>query len=572
MAASEDDTAAADEFDVLVRANQARLTAQLQSSYDFIVCGSGSSGSVVARRLAENLDVTVLLVEAGGSNDLLPAVTDPDLWPTNLGTERDWAFKSDPDPGLNGRSIMFSMGKVLGGGSSINVMVWARGHKEDWDFFASEARNPRWGYPSVLELYRNRIEDWNGPADPLHRGRGGPVFVAPAPDPSPLAAATIEGARSCGVGVFDSPNGAMMEGRSGGAAITDLRIRDGRRQSVFRSYTYPYMDRPNLTVLTDALLLNLTFVDNGPRPQVGGVRVRWRGRVHRISASSEVVLSLGAVNTPKVLMQSGIGDFNVLRDLGILVRQHLPGVGRNFQDHVGFACVWEAAADTPRRVRSEATMYWPGVSGLAAPDLFACSIWAPHATAENIARFGQSPHGWSLFGGLARPSSRGQVLLSGRNPLDPARISANLLSCDEDVKAAIRCTEFLREVGNSFATRPYRKREIMPGSLTPSEMQRYVRDAATTYWHQVGTAKMGYDAMAVVDGRLKVHGVDGLRIADGSILPRLVTSNTMAACVVIGEQAAAFVSEEHGLQAPPSTYKPVIGAPAAESEAVSRTG
>lgn len=535
--------------DLRVRMNQEQLAAELKTSYDFIVCGSGSSGSVVARRLAENPGVSVLLVEAGGSDEM-PAVTDPDLWTTNLGSQLDWGFQSDPDPAINGRSIPFSMGKVLGGGSSINVMVWARGHQSDWDFFASQARDSRWGYESVLDLYRNRIEDWNGPADPSRRGRGGPVFVAPAPDPHPLAAATIEGARSCGLATFDSPNGAMMESRVGGAAVTDLRIRNGRRQSVFRSYLYPFMDRPNLTVLTEALLLNLTFAGNESQTRVAGVQVRWRGATYQIAAGYEVVLSLGTVNTPKALMQSGIGDGDVLRGHGINVRQHLPGVGGNFQDHVAFSCVWQAPEGTSDRLRSEATFYWSSNSGVVAPDLFACSIWTPYATPENFARFGQPKSGWSLFGGLTRPSSRGRVLLTGPDPLDPVRISANTLSHEADLKAAVACVEFLREVGNSRATRPYVVREVMPGNLGRAELQRYVRDAATTYWHQVGTARMGYDPLAVVDADLKVHGIHGLRVVDGSILPQLVTGNTMAACVVIGERAAASICQQYGLKSP----------------------
>ncbi|MBV8291980.1 MAG: GMC family oxidoreductase, partial [Mycobacterium sp.] len=226
------------DFGERVRANQQRLTTQLKPHYDFVICGSGSSGSVVARRLAENPDVDVLLVEAGGDDDI-PDVTDAGQWPANIGSDRDWAFRAVPNPRLNGRSVTFSMGKVLGGGSAINVMLWARGHQSDWDFFAAEADEPTWGYKSVLDIYR-RVEDWHGSPDPIYRGSGGPIFVAPAPDPNPLALATIDGAKSIGIPTFDSPNGEMMEGR-GGAALADIRSRDGIRQSVFRSYTYPYM-------------------------------------------------------------------------------------------------------------------------------------------------------------------------------------------------------------------------------------------------------------------------------------------------------------------------------------------
>ncbi len=244
------------DFAERVRTNQLRLSSELKPQYDFVVGGSGSSGSVVARRLAENPEVSVLLLEAGGDDDV-PSVTQANQWPINIGSERDWDFHGQPNPYVNGRSIPFSMGKILGGGSSINIMVWARGHQRDWDFFASEARDPAWSYGSVLEIY-HRIEDWHGAPDPRYRGTGGPVFVQPAPDPNPLAPATVDGARSVGIPTFENPNGQMMEG-PGGASISDMRSREGKRESVFRSYTYPYMDRPNLTVLTHAYVNRLTF-------------------------------------------------------------------------------------------------------------------------------------------------------------------------------------------------------------------------------------------------------------------------------------------------------------------------
>jgi len=317
-----------------VRVNQQLLSANLQPGYDFIVCGAGTSGSVVARRLAENRDVSVLLLEAGGSDDV-PSVRTADLWSANLGSERDWGFQSEPNASLRGRVLSLSMGKVLGGGSSINVMTWARGHRADWNHFAMEAGDSAWNYDSVMNIY-HRVEDWHGDADPKYRGSAGPVFVQPAPDPHPLAHATVDGARSVGIPSYENPNGRMMEADAG-ASTCDVLVHDGRRQSVFRAYAFPYMDRPNLTVLTQAEVRRLTFEAN----RVTGIEVSYRGQLRHFRASAEVVLSLGAIHTPKILMQSGVGDERELQRWGIPVVQHLPGVGQNYQDHMGFHCVWE---------------------------------------------------------------------------------------------------------------------------------------------------------------------------------------------------------------------------------------
>jgi choline dehydrogenase len=513
----------------------------LKAQYDFIVCGSGSSGSVIASRLSENPDVNVLLLEAGGSDDV-PSVVEASQWPLNLGSERDWSFRAEPNPHVNGRSIPLSMGKVLGGGSSINVMVWARGHKQDWDYFASEVNDPAWNYESVLGIYR-RMEDWHGAPDPLYRGTGGPVFVEPAPDPNPLAPATVEAARSVGIPTFENPNGHMMEG-NGGASITDVRVRDGKRQSIFRSYVFPHLGRPNLKVLSQALVTRVLFVAN----RAVGVEILYGGSVRQIRAQSEVILSLGAVQTPKVLMLSGIGDAKELRHLGIPTLQHLPGVGRNFQDHAAFHCVWEyQEPQPPRNSLSEAVMYWNIGNGSQSPDLFACQAEVPLGSPETIARFGLPEAGWTLVGGISHPNSRGRVSLTGAGLLDPIRIEANTLSDPRDVEAAIACVERLREVANSAPLRPFVKRGVMPGDAKGADLENFIRDAATSYWHQTCTAKMGLDSMSVVDGNLRVYGFENLRVADGSIMPRITSGNTMAPCVIIGERAAEIVKAEHNL-------------------------
>jgi choline dehydrogenase len=524
-----------------VRMNQRTLTSDLKAQYDFVVCGSGSSGSVVARRLAENPDVSVPLLEAGGDDDI-PEVMEAGQWPMNLGSERDWSFKYEPNTYINGRSIHLAAGKVLGGGSSINVMAWARGHKSDWDFFASEAGDPAWGYESVLEIYRH-IEDWHGIPDPEYRGTGGPVFVEPAPNPNPIAPAMVEGVRSIGIPTFENHNGRMMEGE-GGASIVDLRSRSGKRQSVFRSYVFPYMDRPNLTVLTHALVTRITF--EGKRAT--GVEISYGGNTHRIRAGLEVVLSLGAIHTPKVLMQSGIGDQAELQRFGIQVVQHLPGVGQNLQSHPRFGCLWEySEALPPRNNLGEATFFWKSQPGIASPDLQTCQVEVPLASRESAAAFGLPSAGWTLAGSVVRPKSCGRIALTGPNPFDPVQVHGDFLSHPDDLSAAIACIELCREIGNSAPLRPFTKREVMPGPLKGAELEHFVRDAVESYWHETCTAKMGRDPMSVVDGNLKVYGIDNLHIADGSIMPRVTTGNTMAPCVIIGERAGEILRAAYKL-------------------------
>jgi choline dehydrogenase len=519
--------------------NQLRLNIELRPYYDFIVCGSGSSGSVVARRLAENPDVSVLLLEAGGTDDV-PNVMEAIQWPTNLGSERDWGFVDQPNTRLNGRSIPLNMGKVLGGGSSVNVMAWSRGHKNDWEFFASEAGDPAWNYESVLNIYR-RIEDWHGAPDPKYRGAGGPVYVQPAPISNPIFPAMLEGARAAGIPIFENPNGRMQEGL-GGCSIQDIRSREGKRQSIFRSYTFPYMDRPNLTVLADAMVTRLTL--EGMRAT--GVEIVHNGLVHRISAVLEVVLSLGAINTPKVLMQSGIGDETELQRFGIRCVQHLPGVGQNFQDHFMISSIWESEQPlAPSETANGAVSFWKSNSSLHTPDIQQLIAEVPIPSAETAARFNPPANSWTIAGVGVSPKSRGQLRLTGSNPLDPIQIEANMLSHPDDLKAAIAAVELCREIGNSRALTPYAKREVMPGNLKGAELENFVRDAVISTWHQTCTAKMGRDAMSVVDTNLKVYGIEHLRIADGSIMPRVTTGNTMAPCVIIGERAGEILKAEH---------------------------
>jgi choline dehydrogenase len=279
------------------------------------------------------------------------------------------------------------------------------------------------------------------------------------------------------------------------------------------------------------------------------VEVLYRGELRTFGAAIEVVLSMGAIQTPKVLMQSGIGDCQQLQRWGIGVIQHLPGVGRNFQDHTGVAsCMWEYPRPTaPHNSGAEATFFWKSDRCLDTPDVQVIQGEIPVTSAESAARFDPPANSWILFPGCVRPRSRGELRLTGPNPSDPLEIHANTFEDERDLRALVKAVELCREIGNSAVFRPFVKREVMPGGLKGSDLEDFVRDAAVTVWHQSGTAKMGRDGSAVVDGRLRVYGVENLRIADASIMPRVTTGNTMAPCVVIGERASEVLIADHRL-------------------------
>ena len=509
-------------FAACVRANQCALTSEIGTKFDYIVCGAGTSGSVVAARLAANPNVRVLLLEAGGSDEV-DVIADPNRWPMTLGSELDWGFVAEPNPHLNGRAIPYSMGKVLGGGSSINVSTWSRGHQADWDFYAAESGDASWGYEAVLDLYRHRIEAWTGSADPDYRGKDGAVHVQPSAAPHAFSFALLEGAGSAGLPRFPNANGRMMES-TGGCAFVDETVCEGKRRSIFRSYLYPRMAEPNITVVTGALVARILF----ERRRATGVEFRCQGRILRATAGCEVILCLGAIQTPKLLMQSGIGDEDELRRAGVPLLQKLPAVGRNLHDHVAFGCVWESTdIGLPRVPRSQTACFWKTNAALDAPNFYTYARRGPDVTPENAASLKLPADSWSLVVGM-RPRSRGAVHLTGPDADDPISVDANYLGDAQDLKDLVDGLDVARQIGNSAALRPFAVREITPATRNPDELERFFRNGLGTFWHQCGTARMGRDANSVVDGRLKVHGIDGLRVADASVLPRVTTGNTMA--------------------------------------------
>lgn len=514
----------------------------MKDAFDVVICGGGTAGCVIAGRLAGDPDLKILLLEAGGTGDV-PEVSDPTIWMRNIGSERDWRFVSEPCAGLNGRRAPLPMGRALGGGSAVNGLVWARGHKADFDLWEAESGDSGWGYESAVAIYR-RIEDWTGPASAL-RGQGGPMRITLPEAPVPVVGALLDACPAFGVPRVDDHNAEAMAS-DGCCAVANVNIAaDGTRVSTFTAYLKPRLGQPNLTVLTGATTRRV-LIENG---RAVGVEFEHDGVVQVARSRHEIVLSMGAINTPKTLMLSGIGDAGALSALGIDVVRHLPGVGQNFQDHILVAgCVFEyREPEAPRGNSAEFTFFTKSDPSLPAPDLqpileecaFGSEITGPAygLPADPSLAFTLAP-------GLIRPKSRGHVALTGARPEDPVRVHANFLGEEEDVRALLHCLDLCRDIGHSEALKPFVKRELMPGPLGASEKLAFLRNASGTYFHETCTAKMGRDAMSVVDGSLRVYGVEGLRVADGSIMPAIAGGNTMAPCALIGERAAELIARD----------------------------
>jgi len=510
--------------------------APLAREYDFVIVGGGSGGSVLARRLAERSDATVLLIEAGPSDVGVAAIDDAARWTALFRSIYDWGYDYAPTPHVNGRVISIPRGRVLGGSSSINAMMWNRGHPSDYDAWEA-AGATGWNFATVLPYFK-RAEDWEGGETPL-RGAGGPLRIERPRDPHPLARALLEAAAALGVQLIDDMNGPSNEG----ATLANLNAVSGVRWSVSRGYLRPVMGRANLTVLTNSLVTKLDFESR----RCASVTHLVDGKPHVTRAAQEVILCAGAIDTPRLLMMSGIGDAAELRRLGVSAVNDLKGVGQNLQDHpllmgINFAAREPLAA--PRDNGGGGVVNWKSSARTMAPDLHAFVVPGRHAGPDIVRDYEFPADCFAISPGLMRSKSRGYMRLDSAAPGGRIEIQPNLLREAADVQALTEAVEFCMDLAETPALAKFAARPVAPDRrLSRSERETFVRQACDTFFHTCGTCAMGTDERAVVDPSLRVRGVDGLRIVDASVIPVIPSCNTNAPVVMIAERAADFVSK-----------------------------
>lgn len=523
--------------------------------FDYIVVGAGSAGSVLANRLSANPNYRVLVLEAGRESHPWSRIP--------VGFARlienpaaNWLYASEPDAGTGQRRIPVPRGKLLGGSSSINGMVFVRGQSQDYDTWA-QLGNRGWSYREVLPIFRD-MESFQGEADDEFRGRNGPLKVSESNESGPIYDALIKAAGEAGVGYTKDYNGAAQDG----IGMTQATIRNGRRMSTARCYLDPARGRPNLTIQANALTEGLLI--DGKR--CVGVRYSVNGQQHEARAGREVVVSAGSINSPQLLELSGIGQPALLQALGIEVRHALKGVGENLRDHYSPRMKWAVPAslgmtynDRARGVR----MVWQALkfafahkgllglpaspirayvrtrAGLEAPN--AAIAWLPFLSDANYKLAKRS--GLTAIVNILRSESTGSIHVTSKAPHQAPAIRFNFLSAQLDREVTLEVMRLARRIMTAPAMQGIVTDEIAPGVNVQSdgELLDWVRQNAETTYHPVGTCKMGSDAMAVVDDQLRVHGMAGLRVADASIMPTLTSGNTNAPSIMIGEKASRMM-------------------------------
>jgi choline dehydrogenase len=542
-------------------------------AFDYIIVGAGSAGCVLADRLTEDGRSSVLLLEYGGSDRSIfiqmPAALSI---PMNSRTY-NWGYRSEPEPHLGGRRIACPRGKVLGGSSSINGMVYARGHPLDFERWEQEGAKG-WGYPGVLPYFR-RAESFQGSGD-AYRGDAGPLTTANGRKLNPLYDAFIEAGRQAGYGVSADLNGERQEG----FGALGMTVKNGVRWSTANAYLRPAMKRPNLRVATHALATRIVF----NRRRAVGVRYQGRGRERTATARGEVILCGGPINSPQLLKLSGVGPAEELRSFGIDVIADRIGVGENLQDHLEFT--FQVASRQPITLFSHTGLFrralvgaeWlmrqrgPGASnhfeaggfirsraGVRYPDIQ--FHFLPMAVAYDGSTLARE-HGFQAHAGPMRSKSRGSVRLRSPDPVEPPRIQFNYMSHPEDWIEMRACIRLTREIFAQAAFDPYRGREIKPGAdcVSDEALDAFVRDHVDTAYHPSCSCKMGSpaDPSAVVDPETRVIGVEGLRVVDSSIMPSITNGNLNAPTIMLAEKAADMI---RGLDPLPASNAPFYVAP-----------